>query len=300
MSDTSVVLKRQIGAARDLRSVVRAMKAIASSNINRCERSVRASTDYVRAVELALGLCLRENGGMPWADEKKGRMVGAVVFGTDQGLVGQFNEVVVEEARKTLAALSSESYVWAVGERVYARLADSGLSPKGLFNVPNTVQAILPLVGRILVETESLRGRDENYEFHLFYNRSAQGLGVTPVHQRLLPLDEAWSKRLIGLDWPSGSLPEILGGSGSLKSLVGEYLFVTIFRACSESLASENESRLAAMDRADDNIGELLEALTGESHRQRQGGIDEELFDVISGFEALNVKRDRKGVVLKR
>jgi F-type H+-transporting ATPase subunit gamma len=63
-----------------------------------------------------------------------------------------------------------------------------------------------------------------------------------------------------------------------------------LFRACAESLASENASRLAAMQRADQNIDELLEDLNGTFHSLRQSGIDEELFDVIAGFEALSVE----------
>ena len=65
-------------------------------------------------------------------------------------------------------------------------------------------------------------------------------------------------------------------------------MFVSIFRACAESLSSENASRLAAMQRADKNIAELLEELKATSQRLRQTGIDEELFDVISGYEALS------------
>jgi F-type H+-transporting ATPase subunit gamma len=75
--------------------------------------------------------------------------------------------------------------------------------------------------------------------------------------------------------------------TGTLRALIREYLFVSLFRTCAESLASENASRLAAMQRADKNINELLENLNGSFHRLRQSGIDEELFDVISGFEAL-------------
>jgi F-type H+-transporting ATPase subunit gamma len=60
-----------------------------------------------------------------------------------------------------------------------------------------------------------------------------------------------------------------------------------LYRACAESLASENASRLAAMQRTDKNIDELLDDLNRTFHRLRQNGIDEELFDVISGFEAL-------------
>jgi F-type H+-transporting ATPase subunit gamma len=62
------------------------------------------------------------------------------------------------------------------------------------------------------------------------------------------------------------------------------------FRACAESLAIENSSRIAAMRRADKNIDELLEDLNRTFHRLRQNGIDEELFDVVSGFEALTAK----------
>jgi F-type H+-transporting ATPase subunit gamma len=75
-----------------------------------------------------------------------------------------------------------------------------------------------------------------------------------------------------------------------LRALIREYLFISLFRACAESLASENASRLAAMQRADKNIDELLDDLNRTFHLLRQSSIDEELFDVISGFEALSVE----------
>jgi F-type H+-transporting ATPase subunit gamma len=80
-------------------------------------------------------------------------------------------------------------------------------------------------------------------------------------------------------------------GVTTLRALVREYLFISLFRACAESLASEKASRWAAMERANRNIAELLENLQGYFHRLRQSGIDEELFDVISGFEALSGPR---------
>jgi F-type H+-transporting ATPase subunit gamma len=81
--------------------------------------------------------------------------------------------------------------------------------------------------------------------------------------------------------------------TATLRALIREYLFISLFRACAESLSSENASRLAAMQRADKNIDDLLEDLNGAFHRLRQSGIDEELFDVISGFEALSVEQKR-------
>ncbi len=161
----------------------------------------------------------------------------------------------------------------------------------GLFSVPNSVKAIIPLIGQILVESETRRSRGEITELHLFYNRPMFGSVYTPVGQRLLPLDENWRRKQAKLPWPTKNLPEVMGGgSATLRALIREYLFVSLFRACAESLASENASRLAAMQRADKNIDELLADLNRTFHRMRQSGIDEELFDVISGFEALSAE----------
>jgi F-type H+-transporting ATPase subunit gamma len=293
MSDTTASLRRKINSAGDLQSVVRTMKAVAASSIGQYEESVRALGDYYRTVELGLGACFRESGPAPLIAERTRQTfagaIGAVVFGSDQGLVGQFNEVIADYAITTLAALPGKPEVWAVGERVHARLADGGLSPVGLFTVPNSVKAITPLVGQILVESETRHGQGEVTELHLFYNRPLAGAVYAPVSQRLLPLDESWRRKLAELPWPTANLPEVMGGgTATLRALIREYLFVSLFRACAESLASENASRLAAMQRAEKNIDELLEKLNRTFHRLRQSGIDEELFDVVSGFEALS------------
>jgi F-type H+-transporting ATPase subunit gamma len=271
------------------------MKAVAASSVGQYEKSVLALGDYYRTVELGLGVCLRNSGPAPLSSEREGkkaaRLIGAVVFGSDQGLVGQFNDVVADHASKELAALSAKLEVWAVGERVHARLADAGLPLVGLFDVPNSVNAIAPLVGQILVESETRQGQGGVTELHLFYNRPTSGAAYEPVSQQLLPLDEKWRRKLSELPWPTKALPEVMDeGTSTLRALIREYLFVSLFRACAESLASENASRLASMQRADKNIDELLEDLNRTFHRLRQSSIDEELFDVVSGFEALSVE----------
>ena len=121
----------------------------------------------------------------------------------------------------------------------------------------------------------------------MFHNRPQSGALYEPVSQRLLPLDPQWQQGLAKVRWPTTKLPEVMGGNATLRALVREYLFISLFRACAESLASENASRLAAMQRADKNIDECwrqppqhLPSLAPEQHRRRT-------FDVISGFEAL-------------
>jgi len=285
-------LQHRIDGAADLQGVVRAMKALAASSIGQYEKSVLALGDYTRTVELGLGACFRDSAPTspkPIGGKKaKESAIGAVVFGSDQGLVGQFNDVVADFAVKTLAGLPGKARVWAVGERVNARLADAGLTMMGIFTVPNSVQAITPLVGQIQIESETRRAKGEYTQLYIFHNRPQAGALFEPVSQRLLPLDEAWQQSLVKVGWPTKNLPEVMcDGTTTLRALIREYLFISLFRACAESLASENASRLAAMQRADKNIDDLLEHLRGTFHRVRQGGIDEELFDVISGFEAL-------------
>jgi F-type H+-transporting ATPase subunit gamma len=291
MSDTVESLSRKISSAGDLQSVVRTMKALAASSIGQYEKSVRALADYYWAVELGLGVCFRARPRAGVIAESKIPIDGpvtAIVFGSDQGLVGQFNDIVADYAIKSLSVLPGKPQVWAVGERVHARLADAGVNLLGLFSVPNSVQAITPLVGQIQIESEEQRAKTGSAVVWVFHNRPLSGALYEPVLQRLLPLDATWQENLAKRTWPTANLPEVIGsGSTALRALIREYLFISLFRACAESLASENASRLAAMERADKNIKDLLEQLHGTFYQLRQDGIDEELFDVVSGFEAL-------------
>jgi F-type H+-transporting ATPase subunit gamma len=293
MSNSTASLRRKIGRAGDLQSVVRTMKGLAASSIGQYEESVQALADYARTVELGLSACFHEGPRPPLpAVTVKGRpnaIVGAVVFGSDQGLVGQFNDVVTDFAIKTLAALPGKTHAWAVGDRVRVRLSEAGLPLVGLFPVPGAASGITALVAEILLETESHRDMAELY---LIHNRPTSESGYAPVGQRLLPLDERWRRELAQRPWPTKQVPEVMGaGASAVRALIREYLFVSLFRACAESLASENASRLAAMERADKNIDDLLETLHSTFHRVRQRSIDEELFDVVSGFEALTAPR---------
>ncbi len=293
MSDSTEGLRRQINSAGDLQSVVHTMKALAAASIGQYERSVSSLADYNRAVELGLAACFRTSPPATRPPSGSPKAVRAVVFGSDQGLVGQFNDVIANYATEALAALPPGPEVWAVGERVHARLADDGLPLRGLFRVPVSVQAITPLIGQILVDAGGSGDPNDATALYLFYNRPTSGAVYAPVELRLLPLDESWQRRISTMPWPTQNLAEVLAPAATLPALIREYLFVSLFRACAESLASENSSRLAAMERAEKNIDELLTDLNGTFHRLRQASIDEELFDVVSGFEALTNPRPR-------
>jgi len=273
--------------------VVRSMKALAASRIGQYERAVQALDHYYRTVELGLSACLRQadsTPAVPGRIHRGGIAVGAIVFGSDQGLVGRFNEVLVDYVAHALGALpGGPRKVWAVGQRIHALLADSGLNPAGPLAVPTSVEGITPLIGQILLEIEAARERGEIVEVYLFHNHPEAGAVYQPVSKRLLPLDHAWQRALAGLPWPTKNPPEVIqGATPALQAFIEGYFFVLLFQACAESLASENASCLASMQRAEKNIEDMLEDLTRTFQRIRQESIDEELFDVISGYEALS------------
>jgi F-type H+-transporting ATPase subunit gamma len=177
-------------------------------------------------------------------------------------------------------------------------VTDAGLPAPGLLSVPNSVDAITALVGQILIEIEAVRERGDVGEIYIFHNHPISAAAYEPVGKQLLPLDRLWQDKLTALPWPTKNLPEVIeAATPTLAAFIREYLFVLLFQACAESLASENASRLAAMQRAEKNIEQILDELNRTFHRVRQESIDEELFDVIAGYESLSHDRHRPGPV---
>src|SRR5579863_7091259 len=111
MDETPEGLTHQIAVAGELHSVVRTMKALAAANIGQYELAVRSLQEYDRSVQLGLATCLRELPGFasatvaPTAGSRRSGTCGLIIFGSDQGLVGQFNTRLLEFVRSKLAAL---------------------------------------------------------------------------------------------------------------------------------------------------------------------------------------------------
>lgn len=235
-------------------------------------------------------LCLRAQAGHVLAQANPAGSagpIGAVVFGSDQGLVGQFNDTISARALEGAEAAAGLAVVWPVGERVALALADVDAHLSPAFSLPNSIATVGALVDQLLVEIEASRERGEIAQVLLFHQQPAGGTTYEPTCTRMFPLDPVWERALLARPWPNKARPEVLPpGPTTLAACIREYLFVSLYRACARSLASENAARLAAMQRAEKNIGELLQQLNQDFHRIRQGGIDEELFDLIAGFDA--------------
>ncbi|MBU2945336.1 F0F1 ATP synthase subunit gamma [Zobellia uliginosa] len=292
--DSLESLTRQITGAKELNSIVRTMKAMAAANIGQYERAMESLDDYWTNVSLGLVAYLKAIG-LDKQDSrqnentiKREKSICAIVFGSDQGFVGQFNDSLSQYVQESLSTHGGKLEIWTVGVRVPLLLADMGMTVTKQFNLPNSINAITALIGSILVQVEENQENGNVDEYYLFHNHLVNEGSYEQEKLRLLPLDAEWRQEKAQLKWPTQKQPEVIGDSSKLiRRLIREYLFVTLYKTCTESLASENLSRLNAMQRAEKNIEELLDDIGNTYHRLRQSSIDEELFDVVSGFTAL-------------
>lgn len=293
MADTLINLQRRKQSAGDLSAVVRTMKVMALSNITQFEMAVDSLQQYDHTISLGIYACFKE-GRISLAPGNHQNIPGksiVVIFGSDQGLVGRFNDLIYLHAQRMLENIPGEKEVWAVGERIYSLLLDANLTPTKYFAVPNSVSAITTLVNQIIIHSEEYRAGEQDYQFHIFYNSPTEGAHFQQKNQQLFPPDHNWEKEIAQMTWPTEKIPQVIGGvEQTLRTLIREYLFVSLYKASAESLAAENASRLEAMERAEENIEEVLDELNRGYNRLRQNTIDGELFDVIAGFEALKKK----------
>jgi F-type H+-transporting ATPase subunit gamma len=298
MSGTSSALQHKLNSATDLKSVVRTMKSMAGANIAQYENAVHSLDDYYRTVQLGLLAYFQQNkDGVTHTPDKsptiKHGKIGIIVIGSDQGLVGQFNDALITFLNSKLVCMNGTKLFWPVGERIQVHIDDLALPVARPFMLPSSIDAITTLVTDILQEIHSQQQNNQLQEVYLFFNRTLAQSQYEPSYQRILPLDNIWQQDFLSESWPTACRPQLLTEhKQTFSALIGEYLFTSLFRACIESLASENASRLIAMQRAEKNIEEIQTQLLRQYHRQRQSAIDEELADLVGGFEALSQRPD--------
>ena len=291
--ETLESLRRRIRSAQDLQSVVKTMKSLAAVSIRQYERAAQSLEEYNLVVEKGLHIALRSRPeGVSIAEEHAQERLGAVVFGSDQGMCGQFNERIASFAVAQMdraPVRRRKPSILTVGLRVTARLDDLNQPVEGAFVVPNSVAGITEQVQEILLHIEAWRAEQQIDRIVLFFNTQTGAAAYEPQMTSLLPLDLDWLHTLEETPWPSKVLPTLrMEWDAVFAALIREHFFVSLYRAFAQSLASENAARLAAMQTAERNIEEKLDEFNARYQRQRQNVITNELLDIVAGFEALS------------
>ena len=292
--ETLESLRRQIATTRHLHTVVRTMKVLSMTSIRQCERAVESIADYDRTVRLGLQAALRHRPrrrqDLPIEPAGRGRgAVGGIVFGSTWGMCGRFNELLADSVAEAVGTMSASPVrLLAMGEYVTVPLERAGCSPEEQAAAPESVDGITQCVQDLLIRLERWRTQDGIHRLVLFYNELTSGSNYYVETQSLLPIDRDWLAAMQARPWPTAKLPTYrTGWDDLLKGLLRQYLFVSLYRAFAESLASEHTSRLSAMQNAESNVEDRLDDLQNRFHRRRQTAITEEVLDIAAGFEAL-------------
>lgn len=288
MTDSLDDMTRRIAAATKVGSVVHIMKVISATQIRRCELAAEASRAYEAVIAQAFGPLFRSGGFSASAPVGPDAMTVIIVLGTDQGLVGTFNDQLVDYALPLLRGYAHRK-VFSVGRRLADRLKDHGIGVEKTYGVPRSTGSISSAVLDVLTDIEKIFTEDQEASCVVMYNRPESRQGYQPTTTRIIPLDEKWVAHMGTSSWPTRQIPQVVGPPQvSLTRLLREHLLVALCRAFAESLSSEHTSRFQAMQRAEKNIDEVHADISQRINLFRQTAVDAELFDVISGFSALS------------
>ncbi|MEH1899502.1 MAG: F0F1 ATP synthase subunit gamma [Nostoc sp.] len=288
------LLQRQIHTAQELQAVVKMMKVLAALNIHQYEQAVASLTEYNHTIEMGLHVVLKaththDAHTQESLSTSNVTRCGVIIFGSEQGMCGQFNEQISHYAIAELEKLKlspEHLAIFAVGSRLISHLETAGYGIEQTFAMPSSLAGITSMVQEILPHIARWRDREQIGQITLFYNHLHSNTLWEPYKLQLLPLDGQWLQHIESQEWRSRTLPTFTMPSDVLvASLLRQYFFILLYRAFGESLAGENASRLASMQVAEKNIAERLTEFTGQFQQKRQTAITDELLEIISAFE---------------
>lgn len=283
-------IKNRINSAGNLQTIVSTMKAHASSNINEFQNAADSSMNYRKILDMGIYIILSKDKKITNPQKKEEGNTINIIFGSDHGLAGKFNERISSFAIKNIHQ-KEEDIILIFGQQILSRVRNDLKISKSL-TVPQTKEGITSMVQKLLFEIDNYMDKKPIKEVMLYYCKPAKKSIFEEEKEKLLPIDlKNLEKKEI--DWESNSIPTYLINKEKIFSdLIQQYFFITLYRSFCYSLASENASRLASMQSAEKNIDERLDDLNEEYRRKRQNQITEEINDVISGFKSIKKSKD--------
>ncbi|MFX0543039.1 FoF1 ATP synthase subunit gamma [Roseovarius sp. S4756] len=295
MAQTLEQLTRTTTSMQGIRSVVHTMKTLSVINSAPYEHAASAIEAYHGTVLEGLHAFLSQSGPVGVEGKEDDARV-IIVFGSDHGLCGNYNEGVAAQVAQHITASGTGAVtVLCIGAQMADALADQGLAAEKSLSPPASVDGIGRLANLLTQRLDTIR-RDSlprGLAVSLAYAARGEGGMQSPRIANLLPLDRALVAEMQSSPWQSRSLPYFSMRPNDLfLALIRGHLFASLFRAAAEALVTENAARMALMQQAEQSVDDRLLELQSDTRSLRQTEITTELLDVIIGFEAL--KKDKK------
>ena len=285
-------LKKRISSVKSTQKITKAMKMVAAAKLRRAQENAEKGRPYSDKMNniilnLSNGITDKENAPKLLAGSGDNKIHLCVVLTSDRGLCGGFNTNIIKKAKSYFQKILNEGKtikIITVGSKGYdqlKRIYKDNIIEKISFKNSKTINYLdAEKVGKIIIDNF------EKKEFDvctIFYNQFKNVITQIPQEQQIIPLKTSEVEGESSEDNYEFEPEE----DEILSNLLPKNISTQIFKAMLENSASEQGSRMSAMDNATRNAGEMVDKLTIEYNRSRQAAITKELIEIISGAESL-------------
>jgi F-type H+-transporting ATPase subunit gamma len=285
-------LKKRIASVKSTQKITKAMKMVAAAKLRRAQESAEKGRPYSEKMNniilnLSNGISDKENAPKLLSGSGNDKVHLCVVMTSDRGLCGGFNSNIIKKAKSYFAKLvedgkdlkiitvgskGNDQLKRAYGDKIIANISFKESKHANYFDADK--------VGKMVIERF---GAEEFDVCTIFYNQFKNVITQIPQAQQIIPLNVENSEE----DKSEDSYEFEPDEDEILSNLLPKNISTQIFKAMLENSASEQGSRMSAMDNATRNAGEMVDKLTIEYNRSRQAAITKELIEIISGAESL-------------
>ncbi len=284
-------LKKRIASVKSTQKITKAMKMVAAAKLRKAQESAEKGRPYSEKMNnvilnLSSGISDKENAPKLLAGTGQDKVHLCVVMTSDRGLCGGFNSNIIKKAKSYFSKILDENKelkIITVGskgndqlKRTYGDKIIENISFKESKNA-NYFDA--DKVGKIIIEKFEAGELDV---CTIFYNKFKNVITQIPQAQQIIPLNDEGNENSSDESYEFEPDEDEI-----LSNLLPKNISTQIFKAMLENSASEQGSRMSAMDNATRNAGEMVDKLTIEYNRSRQAAITKELIEIISGAESL-------------
>jgi F-type H+-transporting ATPase subunit gamma len=285
-------MRRRIKSVKNTQQITKAMKMVAAAKLKRAQDRVTASRPFAGKMSEVLGSLSSKVSGEfshPLLDARGDDKYLVVLISADKGLAGAFNANVIKATQAFLAENSTkQAEMIAVGrkgrdffKRRTIEMTDEyiGLTSGGQVNYQDAVEISNKIIAKF-TEDETID------KVFIVFTEFKTVLSQKPVVQQILPIPSNVTEA--ETDQPSAEAEYIYEQPAAeiFGRLLPKQILTQIYRGMIESVASEQGSRMTAMDSASKNAGELIDSLTLNMNRIRQAAITKEIIEVVSGAAA--------------
>ncbi|MDA7443089.1 F0F1 ATP synthase subunit gamma [Candidatus Pelagibacter ubique] len=285
-------LKKRIASVKSTQKITKAMKMVAAAKLRRAQENAEKGRPYSEKMNniilnLSSSISDKENAPKLLSGTGEDKVHLCIVLTSDRGLCGGFNTNIIKKAKTYFQKISDEGKtlkIITVGSKGYdqlKRVYKDAIVERISFKDSKTINYLdAEKVGKMIIENFE---KEEFDVCTIFYNKFKNVITQIPQEQQIIPLKTSEAEENSSEDNYEFEPDE----DEILSNLLPKNISTQIFKAMLENSASEQGSRMSAMDNATRNAGEMVDKLTIEYNRSRQAAITKELIEIISGAESL-------------